>query len=279
MGHLCGASCKRKTGQSCQTCGYSDRARVVVLDDRGKPIDPPNSRRRHATAHQKGAAVDMYFDGVSYRKTAQNMKQYFGRETGPTSIYRWVRELTAKADAALKPMKVRTGDVWVADEVVVNVGGQKYWLFNVMDSDSRFLLAAYLSPERTTRAAATALALARERAAEPPEQLKTDGLPSYRRAMRHAFPTKLVQHVVSQGIRAEINNNLSERLQGTIRDRDKTLRGLQARDTGQDYVDGLVTHYNYFRPHKSLQGKRPAEAAGVNLPFTTWEDVAAMKEM
>ena len=91
------------------------------------------------------------------------MKQYFGRETTQVSIYRWVRELTAEADSALKPMKIDAGDVWVADEVVINVGGTNYWLFNVMDSDSRFLLAAYLSPERTPRAAATALALARER--------------------------------------------------------------------------------------------------------------------
>ncbi len=219
----------------------------------------------------------MYFDGVSYRKTAQNVKQYFGRETSPMTIYRWVRELTAKADSALKPLKVNAGDVWVAYEVVVNVGGQNYWLFNVMDSDSRFLLAAYLSPTRTERAAATALALARERAQAPPKQVKTDGLRSYRRAMRQAFPTHKVDHVVSQGIRAEINNNLSERLQGTIRDRDKTLRGLKSRETGQAYVDGLVTHYNYFRNHESLQGKRPAEAAGAALPFTSWEDVAAMK--
>ena len=249
----------------------------MKIDARGNPVDATTPRRRHATAHEKGAAVDMYFDGVSYRKTAQNMEQYFGRRTAPCTIYRWVRDLTAKADSALKPMKVNAGKTWVADEVVINVGGQNYWLFNVMDSDSRFLLAAYLSPERTTRAAATALAMARERAAEPPEQLKTDGLPSYRRAMRRAFPTRLVKHVVSQGIRAEINNNLSERLQGTIRDRDKTLRGLKARDTGQAYVDGLVTHYNYFRPHQTLQGRRPAQAAGVTPPFTTWEDVAALK--
>ncbi len=71
----------------------------------------------------------MYFDGVSYRKTAQNIQQYFGRETSPMTIYRWVRELTAKADSALKPMKVNAGKTWVADEVVINVGGQNYWLF------------------------------------------------------------------------------------------------------------------------------------------------------
>ena len=106
------------------------------------------SSRPAPTPHEKGAAVDLYFDGVSYRRTAENMDQYFGRETGQMSIYRWVRELTGKADSVLRPMKVDTGRVWVADEVVVRVGGKNYWLFNVMDSQTRFLLAAYLSPTR-----------------------------------------------------------------------------------------------------------------------------------
>ena len=219
----------------------------------------------------------MYFDGLSYRRTAENMETYFGRETTQVTVYRWVRELAHKAAEILRPMKAATGDSWVADELVVNVGGKNYWLFNVMDSDTRFVLAAYLSPVRTSRAAATALALARERAETAPAEIKTDGLRSYIDALPRAFPTRRVKHVVSQGIRAEINNNLSERLQGTFRDRDKTLRALKHRETGQEYVDGLVLHYNYFRPHSGLDGKRPAEAAGAEIPFQSWEDVAAAK--
>ena len=275
MGHLCGSTCKRKTRQRCQTCRIGVGPRVAVLDARGKPVKP-EGKRPHATPHEKGAAVDMYFDGVSYRWTAENMEQYFGRETTQMGVYRWVRDLSKKADEVLRPMKVKTGEVWVAYEVAVKVGGKNYWLFNVMDSDTRFLLAAYLSPVRTTRAAATALAMARQRAENPPRQVKTDGLRSYRDAMPRAFPTHPVKHAVSQGIKAEINNNLSERLQGTIRDRDKTLRGLKAQ-TGQAYVYGLVTHYNYFRPDESLKGKRPAEAAGAELPFKDWENAVAMK--
>ena len=102
--------------------------------------------------------MDLYFNGLSYRRIAGNMEQYFGQETGSTSVYRCGRELMEKADSVVKPMKVATGGVCVADKVAVNVGGKKYWLFNVMDSDTRFVLAAYLSPARTTRAAATALA-------------------------------------------------------------------------------------------------------------------------
>ena len=165
--------------------------------------------------------MDLYYDGHSYRKTADNIGQYFDRETNTATVYRWVRDLSKKADEVLRPMQVATGGVWVADEVVVKVGGKNYWLFNVMDSQTRFLLAAYLSSTRTTRATATALALARQRSNNPPVAVKTDGLASYRDAMPRAFPTHRVRHVVTKGVKADINNNLalSERLQGTIRDR------------------------------------------------------------
>ncbi len=279
MGHKCTSpNCKRRTGERCDTCRSGGAgARVVLLDASGKQVRP-EGKHAHATPHEKGSAVDMYFDGHSYRQVARNMEQYFGRKTNPQTVYRWVHELSGTADEILRPMKVNTGKEWVADEMVVKVGGKNYWLFNVMDSDTRFVLAAYLTPDRNTRAAQTTLALARERSATHPEVLKTDGLRSYRQALPRAFPTRKVQHTVSKGIRAEINNNLSERLQGTFRDRDKTLRGLEGRDTGQAYIDGLVLHYNYFRPHESLDNKRPAEAAGAELPFQSWDDVANVKK-
>ena len=101
-------------------------------------------------------------------------------------------------------------------------------------------------------AAATALSLARERAETHPAKIKTDGLRFCRDALPRAFPARRVKPVVSQGIQAEINNNLSERLPGTFRDRDKMLRELKQRETGLACVDGLATHYNHFRPHEAL---------------------------
>ena len=112
--------------------------------------------------------------------------------------------------------------------------------------------------------------MARRRSNNPPVAVKTDGLASYRDAVPRAFPTHRVRHVVSKGVKADINNNLSERLQGTIRNRDKTLRGLKARETGQAYVDGLVTRYNYFRPHESLKVKKPAERKSPLIAGRMW---------
>ena len=229
-------------------------------------------------SEQIGLAIRLFYSGMSYKQIGETMADAFDiPEPSKSNIYAWVKEYTDLATAAMEDYPAQVGKEWVADEMVVNVGGRNYWLFNVMDADTRFVLAAYLTPDRNTRAARTALALARERSATHPEVLKTDGLRSYRQALPRAFPTRKVQHTVSKGIRAQINNNLSERLQGTFRDRDKTLRGLEGRETGQSYIDGLVLHYNYFRPHESLDNKRPAEAAGAELPFKDWDDVAAVK--
>ena len=94
---------------------------MVQIDARGKPVKPPGPHA-HATPHEKGAAVEMYFDGLSYRRTAGNMDQFFGRDTDPTAVYKWVRDLSKRADDVLRPIKVDTGNVKVADEVVVKVG-------------------------------------------------------------------------------------------------------------------------------------------------------------
>jgi len=63
----------------------------------------------------------------------------------------------------------------------------------------------------------------------------------------------------------EVNNNIVERLQGTIRERDKVRRGMDGQITGQDLIIGLRIYYNFIRPHMSLNGKTPAEEAGINL--------------
>ena len=199
MSHNYSSTCRRKQDPrwKCEGC-------------KGRPVD--DHSHRHATPQEIGAAVDMYFDGLSYRRAAENVGDYFGRPTSAMTVYRWVQEHSRRASELVGDEKVQTGSEWVADELAVKVGGRQFWLFNVMDADTRFVLSAYLSPERTTKAAATALSLARERAANAPTVIKTDGLASYNQGVRTASPVHQVKHVVTEGIRAVINNNLSERL-------------------------------------------------------------------
>jgi len=59
------------------------------------------------------------------------------------------------------------------------------------------------------------------------------------------------------------NNNKMERLNGEVRDREKTIRELKKSDTS--ILSGYQIFHNYVRPHEGLDGKTPAEKCGIRI--------------
>ena len=219
-----------------------------------------------------GAAVRMFYSGMSYKRIAEHIEDTYGiKEPSKATIYEWVRDYTRAGVAEMEKHPAHTSDHWVADEMVVWVGGEKYWNWNVIDSETRYVLASHLSKRRDMRAATAVMRKAKEVSVEPPKTIKTDKLWSYIGAIGVVFPD--AKHIKSEGLAAELNNNQSERLQGTFRQRTKTLRGLDTRESGQLYLDGWTLDYNLFRKHESLKNRTPAQAARVDAPFDEWEDV------
>jgi hypothetical protein len=52
-------------------------------------------------------------------------------------------------------------------------------------------------------------------------------------------------------------------MNGEVRDREKVMRGLKIPDTA--IPSGCQIYHNYFRPHEALNGKTPAELAGIEI--------------
>ena len=71
------------------------------------------------------------------------------------------------------------------------------------------------------------------------------------------------EHLYNVGLQHHPNNNCVERLHGTIRNREKTMRGVKKTDS--KIIDGHRLHYNCIKPHESLGGKTPSEEAGITL--------------
>jgi transposase-like protein len=91
----------------------------------------------------------------------------------------------------------------------------------------------------------------------------TDGLHSYWHAVNKEFPTNTceTEHIWNVGLQHHTNSNHVERLHGTIREREKTMRGLKIDST--PIVEGHRLYYNFIKPHKGLDGKTPSEEAGI----------------
>ncbi|MCY4652332.1 MAG: IS6 family transposase [Dehalococcoidia bacterium] len=228
---------------------------------------------RRVSSEQIGAAIRMFYSGMSYKQIGENMADMFDMpEPSKQTIYAWVKEYTDLADDQMEDYKAKTGKHWVADESSVDVGGELMWNWNVMDEDTRYILASHLSPHRNKKAAVATMEKAKLAASESPETIKTDHLSAYGDAIEEVFPK--TRHVQSKGMQSPVlNNNLSERLQGTYRQRTKTLRGLESLETGQRYLDGWTLTYNLFREHEGLDYKTPGKVAKVNAPYSEWADV------
>ena len=52
-------------------------------------------------------------------------------------------------------------------------------------------------------------------------------------------------------------------MNGEIRDREKTTRGLKKMDT--PILKGCQIYHNYIRKHQALKGKTPAENCGIEI--------------
>ena len=161
----------------------------------------------------------------------------------------------------------QTSGIWHTDEMAVNIHGQYNWLWNVMDHETRFLLASQISQRREVKDARKIFQEAKKVANGKPQVMVTDGLQSYIKAFKKEFFTlknPRVKHVRKPRFVDKTNNNIVERMQGSIREREKVLTALK-NPKDNKVIDGWRIYYNFIRPHQALNGKTPAEMAGLDL--------------
>lgn len=141
-----------------------------------------------------------------------------------------------------------------------------------MDEFTRFHLASVISKGRKVENARKAFQVAKNKShGDKPRCVVTDGLQSYKKAINKEFHTvkKETIHIGNVGIKGKhfknnkFDNNLIERLNGTVRDRNKTQRGLKSEETS--FIKGHQLYYNFIKPHEGLNGYTPAHFSNIYL--------------
>ena len=225
-------------------------------------------------ANQVSSALNMYYEGMSIKAIRRNLQQEYGNMPSTATIYEWIMKFTQYATDCIKgyqPQKI--GDIWIADETVLEIDGQNVWLWDIIDDKTRFLLATRISTSRTTRDAQMLIDRAVKMAGETPKVVITDKLPSYL-DVRYGKDT---EHIQSRPFAVENNTQKIERFHGTLKQRTKVMRGLKNIETALDFVNGWLVHYNYLRPHDALDDKTPAEVAEIDFPYKNWADITRHK--
>jgi putative transposase len=246
--------------------------------------------KRRSDPDMIAKALDLYFRGTSLRQVAEHFAQAYNLPVSDTTVYRWVTHYSALAVEWMESQNAKVGETWHVDERVVNVNGANHYLWNVMDSETRFLLASRISKGRGIPEARAAFQDAKATTDVTPQEIRSDGYPGYPEAIKKEFGhrprpgdhlsdpkanlrTWYSPHKVVPSIRAPESNNIIERLNGTSKDRTKTMRAYD-NDRGASALPvGWQVHYNFVRKHLSL-GRTPAEAAGLpNLGEFKWRTI------
>jgi len=210
--------------------------------------------------------LDLYFKGVSLRKISHHLKQFYELNISYKSVYNWIEKYIGIMNQYVNDIQPDIGEVWHTDEMMVKIDGSWEYLWNVMDERTRFQLASVVSRERYVKDARMVFQKAKQNCGgRKPKFMVTDGLQAYKRAVKKEFTTNTheTEHLWNVGLQHHPNNNHVERLHGTIRDREKTMRGLKIEDT--PIIEGNRIYYNFIKPHENLNGKTPSEEAGITI--------------
>ena len=214
-------------------------------------------------------AIDLYYEGLSTRKVSSQIKKIFGVRVSQVAVWKWITKYAKLVSDFVVNLKPQLSGKYHVDETVLKCRGIQKWFWEVIDEQTRFLVASHLSGNRTIKDVVKLFEESMAVAKKRPKTVYVDGLPAYEKGFNKVFWTmkkatrpELVKKV---GLRSRESNNMVERLHGTLKDRTRVTRGLKDAKTVETLLDGWVVHYNYIRSHQSLKGKTPAQASGMEI--------------
>jgi len=223
-------------------------------------------QHRRSDPKKIALALDLYFRGMGVRKIAEHFAHVYGLTVSHVTVYNWVAHFGKLAAEWMDRQGARTGERWHIDETIIDVNGEARYLWNILDGDSRFLLATHVSEGRGLGDTRAPIRKAKAVTPDRPMEVFSDGMISYPRAIRKELAYRSGDRVVSPhkrvpSIRAPESNNKIERFHGTEKERTKTIRAFDNERGTVALMEGFRAHYNLIRTHQALE-ITPAVAAG-----------------
>jgi transposase-like protein len=249
---FCGSKNAVKYGQ------YQGIRRYFCKDCKRKFADNDASPHMKTPASHVASALNLFYERKSICTIRRHIEQQFKNYPSNSTIYRWVVRFTKIAIEKTKACRPTTGRVWIAAETPLKINGERWWIWDIIDSRTRFLLASYVLQVRTAQRAQMLMAQAAEKASKFPRRVITNTLETYLSSIQYA------------GLIIKSSKDMTERVSKPLKYRIGIMQRVKKVKASRLLLDGCLVHYNFIKPHEDLNYRTPAEKARVNLPFNSW---------
>ena len=222
--------------------------------------------RMKATPQAITSAMQLYFTGESLR-SVQKFLRLQGVDISHQTVWNWIQKYVGLMGEYMDNLTPSVSDKWRTDEIYLKMRGNTKYLFAMMDDETRYWIAQQVAENKGISDVRPLFREAKEVAGKKPKVLISDGAYNFATANKKEWWTHFrgdrTRHVRDIRFGGEVHNNKMERMNGEIRDREKVMRSLKTTDT--PILKGLQVYHNLFRPHEGLDGKTPAERAGIQI--------------
>lgn len=224
-------------------------------------IEEKDFQKMKGNAKVTTVILDLYFKGISLRKIGDHLNQFYDLKINASNILRRIQKYSGIINDYVKTLQPEVSELWRTDEMKIQAGGKWRWLWNVMDDETKYLITRKVTDQRRIKDSARVLKVARDTAGKNPLFIVTDGCVSYEQSIPLALGN--THHIRLTSIRDKrTNNNVMERLNGTVRERLKVMRGLHSKQSADLMTEAFGNYYNHIKIHSAL-GITPAMKAGI----------------
>ena len=222
------------------------------------------------------SCMNMYYAGMSLRKIQEHLQMFAPKNSHYSTIYRWIVKYANMIGTLTDNIQIKSGKELMSDEMEYHRLGEQNWFVDVMDTETRFVVASDYMKSRTIENLTKVLKKGKLATGEQVKIITTDGLQGYERVLKKSFGLKthwnhkspIIHNVVIASERGF--NHKIERLHNTIRDRTKIMRGFHGSlASARAIMKGMEIYYNFVRKHQGIDGKTPSEEAIPELCLST----------
>ena len=203
-------------------------------------------------------AIDLFYRGISLRKTQEHLGAFLPHNSSHMSILRWVRRYSLMIGNYTDKLQINSGNELMSDEMEYRTNGQQTWFVDVLDTTTRYIVSSEFMRSRTIENLTNVLRLAKQKTGNQVKIVTTDGLQGYSSVLKKTFGLKthwnhkspIIHNIVIASERGF--NHKIERLHNNIRERTKIFRGFGSIESARAIMKGYEIFHNFIKKHQGI---------------------------
>ncbi|MBS3092727.1 IS1 family transposase, partial [Candidatus Pacearchaeota archaeon] len=130
------------------------------------------------------SCMNMYYAGMSLRKIQEHLQMFAPKNSHYSTIYRWIVKYANMISTLTNNLQIESGIELMSDEMEYHRLGEQNWFVDVMDTETRFMVASDYMKSRTIDNLTRVLKHGKFATGEQVKVITTDGLKGYPRVLR-----------------------------------------------------------------------------------------------